>query len=155
MTTSADCPDCGNRLSGGQCRCGYKVKFQEPAIDRRYCAYVSRRLGQCKLYGTVTDTQHGDSDTRYYCSYHRDRSNYQTCEDNLERILSGELTQERGDLHHLLDETLIKLKASNPELFFKPKTEADREEYVSMIMGWIKRKPILKNLPYNKHKNHE
>jgi hypothetical protein len=142
-------------MQDGKCRCGYEAKENAPVGNTRYCGYNSNRLGRCTLLGTMSDSQRTESGTQFFCGYHSDLSNHQMCEDNLARILSGELKQHRGYLHDLLDITLQKLKSSNPEIFYKPRTEAERDEYVSMIMGYMRRKPILKTLPYNKHKNLE
>lgn len=155
LLTAKKCRECGNALQDGRCRCGYEAKENAPAVNTKYCGYNSNRLGRCTLLGTMSDSLRTESGTQFYCGYHVDRSNYQMCEDNLARILSGELKQHRGYLHDLLDITLQKLKSTNPEIFFKPQNETERDEYVSMIMGYMRRKPILKTLPYNKHKNLE
>ena len=142
------CPDCGGTIKNNKCyACGYTV---EENFDNRYCAYFSRNYGRCKLLGTVSDSVRSGPGTKFWCTEHFATKGTDEAETVSKKIDQGLIVQENS-YNQFIKQKMNDLKSSNPELFYKP-NDSDRDDYVQMILAFIKSKGRNKGLPYNKNK---
>jgi hypothetical protein len=148
---SENCPSCGLLLKAGSCNsCGYAQEL--PAGSDHYCAWSG-----CPLMGSITDTRGGKGATWYCNAHYFNRDNPNFCRQATDKFNRGEmLPSKKRWSDALLEETMEALRATNPELFYRPTSQSEMDEYQAMMVNFIKsRKPAIKKLPYQKTKQQD
>lgn len=74
-----NCPDCGYKIIGNICVCGFKIKEEKKVTDPNHhlCAYIHSNGTRCQMPGTMAkDIARPDETTRFYCTWHAFYPNY-------------------------------------------------------------------------------
>lgn len=151
------CPN-GHRMRELQTRCAACGWSESSAETRRYsnhqCAYESNG-DRCTFPGTITEDTKASEGSRWYCGEH-----YATlgspamAQQVLYAMQSGKIRLKKISWsEELMQERLEAMRKTNPEMFFHPKNQQERDDYQAMVMNYIRTvKFTAKPLPYDKRK---
>lgn len=108
---------------------------------------------KCPLTGTMSDGIRCNESTQWYCCYHNNwRDDPKGANQNLSLILSGKLKINPSWFQTTLNDTLLKLKESDPIIFVKDASSKEINEVNMLLIRKIE--PTSKSLPYDKGKNY-
>jgi hypothetical protein len=144
------CPN-GHRMRELQSKCsacGWEESaFNEEKHTDHNCAWTG-----CPLLGSLTDSR-GGKGAIWYCDTHFfNRNDPMFCQTVTGQFQRGELLPEKKHWSDILmEEKMEELRKTNPELFFKPRSQAEKDDYQAMMVNFIRSlRATQKPLPYKK-----
>lgn len=146
------CPN-GHRMRELQSRCGacgWEESEDKPKkIHNHGCSFNG-----CIFPGTLTESNRADENTSWWCREHfYVRDNPQIGAFILSQMERGEIRIDKSNWRDdAINATLEKLRGTNSEIFFKPSSLTERNEYQEAVMLFLRSKMVGSGLPYNKDK---
>jgi len=126
--------------------------------ENHICSYVQNGR-RCTFPGSRTASTKPDINTSWYCTNHYEALDNGAMGNRIfEMMDNGTIMPPSGNWRDdMIDKRVEEFRKTNPEFFFHPRTESEKDDYQEMMMGYVRQnnRTSINPLPYDKYKKQE